>query len=561
MRVTFDDTGESPQLGFDLPSSLRLYASDDAGIPEALKGNPPALVNGKRNGITVPPGARWIYLHGNDAEDLEGECLDLDEFKRFAEYTIKEAGWLDYNHMSRPQRIPKEWLEAGMTTQDFKIGKITALRFSGRNWYAEGYLWPEGQNRHADTMWTQIKACPESIHTSPGGPVIGRENCITPEGRPAKRLKMLVNHIALCDVACNPHGTGVSLEPNSGFEEATKSLSLVPPTYTEIPAGLVGEALKGLDCKGKPRNRLESYLLADDEDGGDDEDDDAESVKSTMTSASVSAGGGTREDMEGARTYLDASGESFKSVQHTALYLVSRGLPPTMAAAIAAGDPMKDENNKVEDVIRRLQQATEAHKMAPPGAAPPPPPAQMAGAPGAPMPPEGEDEEHEEPDGDEGGPPAPGGEEANKAAVHLNHVILQRLIQEAVARELPEALKSAMAPVTQSLAGLNRLAGAIAEAQTESLKALDRLPGARSAGGRAVSTSTADLDQAGRVRKGAFDNLLPQQLSRALNMGEALKCVEAGVIKAEHANYVAQGILPQGIDRNKIAAALGVPTI
>lgn len=560
MRVTFDDTGAAPQLGFDLPSSLRLYAADDAGIPEALKGNPPTLVNGKRNGITVPAGARWIYLHGNDAEDLEGECLDLDEFKRFAEYTIKEAGWLDYNHMSRPQRIPKEWLEAGMTTQDFKIGKITALRFSGRNWYAEGYLWPEGENRHADIMWKQVKSCPESIHTSPGGPVIGRENCITPEGRPAKRLKMLVNHIALCDVACNPHGTGVSLEPNSGFEEATKSLSLDLPSYTDIPAGLLSEALKGLDCKGKPRNSLESYLLADgDEDG--DEDEDAEGAKSTMTSASVSAGGGTREDLEGARAYLDTNGESFKSVQHTALYLVSRGLPPSMAAAIAAGDPMNEENNKVDDVIRRLRLATEAHKMAPPGAAPPPAP---AGAPGGPMPPGDEDEEHEEPDGDEPMPPAPGGEEANKAAVHLDHTLLQRFIQQAVARALPEALKSALAPVTQSLSGLNRLAGAIAEAQTESLKALDRLPGARSAGGRAVSTSTpADLDQAGRVRKTAGDQALhPQQLSRALNMGEALKCVQADIgLKPEHANYLTLGLLPQGIERTKIAAALGVPTI
>lgn len=558
MRVTFDDTGAAPQLGFDLPSSLRLYASDDAGIPEALKGNPPTLINGKRNGITVPAGARWIYLHGNDAEDLEGECLDLTEFKRFAEYTIKEAGWLDYNHMSRPQRIPKEWLEAGMTTQDFKIGKITGLRFSGRNWYAEGYLWPQGQNRHADTMWTQIKACPESIHTSPGGPVIGRENCITPEGRPAKRLKMLVNHIALCDVACNPHGTGVSLEPNSGFEEATKSLSLDLPSYTDIPAGLLSEALKGLDCKGKPRNSLESYLLADGDEG---EDEDAEGAKSTMTSASISAGGGTREDLEGARAYLGANGESFKSVQHTALYLVSRGLPPTMATAIAVGDPMNEENNKVDDVIRRLQQATEAHKMAPPGAAPPP--AAMAGAPGGPMPGAGDDEEHEEPDGDEGMPPAPGGEEASKAAVRLDHTLLQRFIQQAVAAALPEALKSALAPVTQSLAGLNRLAGAIAEAQTESLKTLDRMPGVRSAGGRAVSTSApADLDQAGRVRKAAADSMGPNKLARALNQGEALKCVQADIgLKPEHANYLTQGILPLGIDRNKIAAALGVQSI
>jgi hypothetical protein len=159
-------------------------------------------------------------------------------------------------------------------------------------------------------------------------------------------------------------------------------------------------------------------------------------------------------------------------------------------------------------------------------------------------------------------PPAPGGEEANKAAVRLDHTLLQRFIQQAVAAALPEALKSALAPVTQSLAGLNRLAGAIAEAQTESLKTLDRMPGVRSAGGRAVSTSApADLDQAGRVRKATTDNLGPHQLSRALNQGEALKCMEAGAIKPEHANYLAQGILPQGVDRNKIAAALGVQSI
>ena len=194
------------------------------GVPEALKAlRAPVMSDGKVNGITVPAGARWVFLSFNDKADLEGEFLDLDSIRQFARYTVTEAGWIDYNHFSRPKAIPPEFLQAGKTTADFKIGKIVEFRFGEDGTvYVSGFLWPEGVNPQADTVWKQLVACPESFHCSPGGLPLRRTEEVLADGTRKVRLRIMMNHLAICDQAVNPNGTRVA---TSGFGEFAKALS------------------------------------------------------------------------------------------------------------------------------------------------------------------------------------------------------------------------------------------------------------------------------------------------------------------------------------------------
>jgi hypothetical protein len=572
LKILFDHgaDGGAPFLGFDLPASLRLYAAGEE-IPEALKGYAPKVVNGKRNGISVPPGARWVYLYGNDALDLEGECLDLDVFKQFAGYTIREAGWLDYNHYSRPGRFPTEWLGQGASPQDFKLGKITDLQFRGSDWFAEGFLWPEGDNHHTDVMWKNLKACPESIHTSPGGPIMGREEFTLPNGQRAKRLKMLVNHIALCDQATNPNGTRASLEPIGPYAEGAKSLASANTSFLNIPAHSLIEALKGMPCGTTPTNDLEHYLL-----------DDEEAGKSAITAGGPGgtvAQGHVTEDLEGEAVqpgsgYMDPDGEHFKSSQHAALFLMASGLPFHLATQ-AAGDPMSKPSAlqliaKMNAIAAGLAQ-DEAHKGMPqPGSAPAPRPSDADGVD------EDEDEGQERDDDEDSKPPAPGGEEGAKA--DLSHTLLQHYIASAVAEGMTgggEALKSLvndavrkqLAPIKAELQRIAAGVSVAVEGGAEALKALHDIPGARPvAPGQAVSSSRArELDAAGRARANnplaeALKSFVPEQLPRGLTGGEIHKCQAAGVIKdAAQANYLAQGTLPDGLTVEVITKALGGP--
>lgn len=223
--VTFwaDTSGEYVTLDYGPARTVRLLGD---GAPEALKAvRTPPLVNGKRvtplGSFTVPAGARWVWLKcANEEEDLQGEVMDLATLREFARYTVTEAGWVDYNHYSRPGRFPPEWLKQGASPQDFILGKITDLRFTDRDAYAEAYLWPKGRNHHADVMWQRLCDAPESIHCSPGGPPLGRAEETAPDGRQRKRLRILMNHIALCDMAVNPHGTEARTAPFGEFLKA-----------------------------------------------------------------------------------------------------------------------------------------------------------------------------------------------------------------------------------------------------------------------------------------------------------------------------------------------------
>lgn len=223
MQVLFGqtDTAEFVDL---LPTGRPTVRTLGPGGAEALKAlRAPAMVDGKVNGITVPAGARWVFLSFNDKADLEGEFLDIDSIREFQRYTVTEAGWFDVNHYSRPARIPPEFLQAGRTTTDFKIGKITEFRFGDDGTvYVSGFLWPAGVNPEADKVWKQLNACPESFHCSPGGIPLGRTEETGPDGKRRVRLKIMMNHLAICDQAVNPNGTRVS---TARFGEFAKALA------------------------------------------------------------------------------------------------------------------------------------------------------------------------------------------------------------------------------------------------------------------------------------------------------------------------------------------------
>lgn len=271
MRVAFGrgtDGSEYVDLWADALASVRLFGT---GATEALKApEAPKLVDGKRNGITVPEGARWVWLlFASERPDLEGEVLDVATLRRFSDYTVAKAGWLDLNHWSRPNRFPAEWLKQGVSPQDFILGKLTELRFSPDNiGYCEGFLWPEGRNPHADRMWRRLSDCPESIHASAGGLPLGpRVEEDGPGGRKLKRLRILMNHVALCDQAINP----ATLASTVPFGEFAKAMA----------DGVSAEP----DCDGD--TCLACFVRGDD-------------AAKAMTSDGLTTMGATPEDVEGA---------------------------------------------------------------------------------------------------------------------------------------------------------------------------------------------------------------------------------------------------------------------
>lgn len=252
MRVLFGrEEGGNEFAAFSGAPHLRLHAAET--VPEALKalGAPP-LRNGRRvtrlGDFTVPEGARWIWARiANEGRDLTGEVTDVATIQRFAKYTVAQAGWVDLEHWSRPPRFPKEWLGQGVSPQDFILGKITDLRFDrSGDVYAETFLWPKGHNPHADRMWVRLCDCPESIHASVGGPPLAeREEEIGPDGRMRKRLRLLMNHFALCSQAVNPNGTEVSRSPFGPFAESLKAVDAAE-FYKAVAYGVPSEP----DCDG-----------------------------------------------------------------------------------------------------------------------------------------------------------------------------------------------------------------------------------------------------------------------------------------------------------------------
>lgn len=219
----------SPGIEFDHTDGYVGYAAHMTGGrlflgDEALKRfDPPhALRGGRVNDITVPPGARWVYLRFSDERpDLANEVTDAATIRQFREYVVAQAGWFDINHFSRPQKIPPEWVKAGLSPSDFKIGKIVEIRVSedGKA-FAAGFLWPKGRNPHADRMWQMLEDCPESVHCSIGGPTVSRTEERDPKsGRKVFRVKILMNHIALCDQGVHID-TEVRLTPFGEFLKA-----------------------------------------------------------------------------------------------------------------------------------------------------------------------------------------------------------------------------------------------------------------------------------------------------------------------------------------------------
>ncbi|MCA9541601.1 MAG: hypothetical protein KC620_22035, partial [Myxococcales bacterium] len=256
MRVAISPDGVDIDCG---PARhLRLWHPSEA-VPEALKApadRVPTLVDGKRNGITVPDGARWVWLRfASDEPDLEGEIIDIDTLRRFAVYTVREAGWLDRNHWSRPARFPASWLTHGRTPTDFQLGKITDLRFAVQGQamvaFAEAFLWPAGVNAEADRMWQRLQMTPEAVHCSVGGPPIGapREEVLS-DGRTVRRAYVLMNHIALCDQAVNPHGTEVRTVPFGEFAKAIAD-GIACDWLPEAAKAVTASGSGGLQAQGR----------------------------------------------------------------------------------------------------------------------------------------------------------------------------------------------------------------------------------------------------------------------------------------------------------------------
>ena len=206
------------------PADVQTY--DDATKAGSMGAHAPDLVfeSGirKRNGVTVPHGARWVWLRASDERpDLQGEIVDAETIRRFRDYIISQAGWLDLNHWSRPQKFPPTLAAAGRSPEEYVIGAITDLRVSpDGTTYIEGFLWPKGVNSHADTVWEWLRLAPEKVHASVGGPAISRERERLPTGAYVTRLRLLMNHCAICN-----QGVHVDTEVRTApFGEFTKAL-------------------------------------------------------------------------------------------------------------------------------------------------------------------------------------------------------------------------------------------------------------------------------------------------------------------------------------------------
>ena len=167
-------------------SGFRLYTDEEAAKAAGLQPFSGSGKKNRRNGITVPKGARFFWAQISDERpDLQGEIVDADTIRKFKDYVISQAGWVDLNHWSRPTKFPERLAKAGRSPEEYVIGSLTELRVSADGTsYAEGFLWPKGVNEHADTAWTWLKMAPEKVHCSVGGPAISREKEKGPDGHP-----------------------------------------------------------------------------------------------------------------------------------------------------------------------------------------------------------------------------------------------------------------------------------------------------------------------------------------------------------------------------------------
>lgn len=231
---------DGPELG-EAAKSLRGDAIASGAVERAAAAGHPA-----------PEGARWIWLRASNARpDLQGEVVDVDVLKRYAEYTISQGGWLDAEHYSRPERFPKWAADQGLTPQHFVLGKITALRFQGDEVWIEGFLFPKGTSSVADEYWSQLQAVSSMFHVSIGGPILpGRSSTIV-DGREYLKLQMVMNHAALCMQAINPHGTRVFNTPAGPFAEAAKGGAFAVGSFAELVRAVVDGVPAEPDCDGE----------------------------------------------------------------------------------------------------------------------------------------------------------------------------------------------------------------------------------------------------------------------------------------------------------------------
>jgi hypothetical protein len=154
-----------------------------------------------RNGIIVPhpDKVRWLWARFSDpSPDLEGESVSAAPFRQFADDSVRKwGGWIDMNHWSRPQRFPEQMAKAGRSPEEYVIGKLTEIRVSGDDTsYAEGYLWPEGVNEHADTAAGWLRYAPDMVHCSAGGPIVKGHPQIV-GGRKVVPVQIFLNHLAI----------------------------------------------------------------------------------------------------------------------------------------------------------------------------------------------------------------------------------------------------------------------------------------------------------------------------------------------------------------------------
>jgi len=199
-----------------------------------------------RNGIIVPhpDKVRWLWARFSDpSPDLEGESVSAAPFRQYADDSVRRwGGWIDINHWSRPQRFPETMAKAGRSPEEYVIGKLTEIRVSGDDTsYAEGYLWPEGVNEHADTAAGWMRYAPDMVHCSAGGPIVkGRPQIVG--GRKIVPVQIFLNHLALALQGVHS-GTAVKTTP---FGEFYKALADGIPETAGVGESCFADHVRGL---------------------------------------------------------------------------------------------------------------------------------------------------------------------------------------------------------------------------------------------------------------------------------------------------------------------------
>lgn len=323
-----------------LTSAVEGVRFDAPTLSEAAKGlrgdaiRSGAVERAAAAGHPAPKGARWIWLRASNARpDLQGEVVDVAMLKQYADYTVREGGWLDAEHYSRPERFPKWAADQGLTPQSFVLGKITALRFQDEDVWIEGYFYPEGVSTIADDYWNQLQAVPSMFHVSIGGPVLAPRTPVMVDGRRFLKLQMVMNHAALCMQAVNPHGTRVFTGPAGPFSEAMKAGAFAVGDFRDLVQAVVegvpeqpdcdgescvacftrGETLKSV-VSGGPDGINEQGIVPQDLEGardlapGDDEDEDEGEAQGEEAEKSLFAAGGGFDSPAAAMRYLQACG-------------------------------------------------------------------------------------------------------------------------------------------------------------------------------------------------------------------------------------------------------------